>query len=787
MYCRPGVDVPNNDQNPQVFCLPEHCRPTRQGDDVNSAFLPCPNCGFRVDRAATSCPECGHVWLGTASRVQRLSRGDSDSHEPVPVAPRGSASSAAPARHKLAAQRVAEVDVNGGEAVYVRPAVLDAEEDGGHEVARERATGRSMASVAAADKPNVKGAESTAATAPSAVNIRALGTTAANSGACSSRSGPGAEQMRTPSRRLPQAEQTPRCTRTAGVVEGDKLPTGSPVRSGEFEDSVGGGCHLTSSTPLACTTTPRAGTGRSTDLLSTGRATPRIMQRVYCITLDRRGGEQLGVVVSQHDDQTLLIMRVKGGLVGSWNQATPSLTVKPGDRIIGVNDIRGSAKQLLSECEREALLQMTIQRARVLVDPPRMELQRQCATADAAGGDQAAGGGNAVASMEVAPKPWVCSAPGQSSEADEAAGTAEDAQQHSEGAPASLGSVDRHRDRYYGEDALRTLLSKRDALLVRGSWLADLARHQGTLPRRQDLPAGAAWDPEAIFPGSTARSPAPPIEIAAVSHRWLTPEHPDPKGQRLKAIGRLADEYIRANRRDLAIFIDWCSVYQPPRTLDEQASFMQSLCHISLWFAHQHTWKWMFTGTPDGWQVQPYEERGWATFEWAVSQLAAVPERVLQISSSKHMPEDSWSSTIARCALASRQPPVTPDAFAKLLETKSFTDSVDRGLLEATYRHTFGDLMASAEVLDFSFLGWGDDEIKTLAAALPLCESLRRLYLSWNRASDAGAAALATALPHCGRLCKLALAGNPISDGGKLQLKEAWVRAGRPDDQLDLW
>lgn len=516
------------------------------------------------------------------------------------------------------------------------------------------------------------------------------------------------------------------------------------------------------------------------------------MQRVYCITLDRRGGEQLGVVVSQHDDQTLLIMRVKGGLVGSWNQAAPSLMVKPGDRIIGVNDIRGSAQQLLRECEQQAVLQMTIQRARVLIDPTRMELQRQCATADAAGGDHAAGGGSTVAPTEaapnqVAPKPWVCSAPGQSSEADEAAGTAEDAQPHSEGAPASSRSVDRHRDRYHGEDALRSLLLQRDAVLIRGSWLADLARRQGNLPRRQDLPADAAWDPEAIFPGSSARSPIPPIEIAAVSHRWLTPEHPDPKGQRLNAIGRLADEYIRANKRDLAIFIDWCSVYQHPRTDAEQVSFMQSKCHTSLWFAHQHTWKWMFTATPDGWEVQPYEERGWATFEWAVSQLAAVPERVLQFANSKHIPEESWSNTIARCALASRQPPVTPDAFAKLLETKSFTDTVDRGLLETTYRHTFGDLMASAEVLDFSFLSWGDDEIQTLAAALPLCESLRRLYLSWNRAGDAGAAALAAALPQCGRLCKLALAGNPISDGGKLQLKEAWSRAGRPDDQLDLW
>jgi len=257
----------------------------------------------------------------------------------------------------------------------------------------------------------------------------------------------------------------------------------------------------------------------------------------------------------------------------------------------------------------------------------------------------------------------------------------------------------------------------------------------------------------------------------------------------LQLLGRIVEEYIKSGRRDIAIFLDWCSLYQPPRLPEEQASFMQSLCQVSLWYAHRQTWKWMFTALPEGHNAPMYEERGWPTFEWAASQLAAVPERVLDIGrlEPSGTVEEDWAGIVGACALTSREPPAAPDAFARLLESKAFSHSVDRAFLEATYQRTFEDLVGSAEVLDFSFLGWGDEELRRLAAALPLCNGLRRLYLSWNRAGDKGVEALAATLPRCRRLCKLGLAGNPISDEGKLQFKEAWRQAGKQDEQLDLW
>jgi len=279
-----------------------------------------------------------------------------------------------------------------------------------------------------------------------------------------------------------------------------------------------------------------------------------------------------------------------------------------------------------------------------------------------------------------------------------------------------------------------------------------------------------------------------------VSYCWQTPEHPDPGGEQLHLLGCVAAGYTKATHRDIAVFIDWCSLPQPPRSPEEQASFIQSLCHVGLWYGHRQTWKWMLTTPPPsssssaGCQHARYEERGWPTFEWTASQLAGVPERVLDLGRlGQGGGVDDWSGIMAVCAHTSREPPIIPDAFAKLLEEKALTRSVDRAFLEAAYRRLFEDLVASADVLDFSCLGWADEEFGRLAVALPLCRGLRRLYLSWNRAGDAGAEALAAALPCCSRLCKLGLAGNPISDGGKQRFRDAWRRAGKLAEQLDLW
>jgi hypothetical protein len=64
-----------------------------------------------------------------------------------------------------------------------------------------------------------------------------------------------------------------------------------------------------------------------------------------------------------------------------------------------------------------------------------------------------------------------------------------------------------------------------------------------------------------------------------VSHRWLTPSHPDPDGaqlaelrQRLRALP-MPD----ADRASLLVFYDFCSLPQRPRSADEEAGFCRDL------------------------------------------------------------------------------------------------------------------------------------------------------------------------------------------------------------------
>ena len=53
---------------------------------------------------------------------------------------------------------------------------------------------------------------------------------------------------------------------------------------------------------------------------------------------------------------------------------------------------------------------------------------------------------------------------------------------------------------YTSKDSIQKALEGGDTVLLKGSWLVELSKSGGTLPRRQDLPPEAVWDPEALMP-----------------------------------------------------------------------------------------------------------------------------------------------------------------------------------------------------------------------------------------------------------------------------------------------
>lgn len=313
--------------------------------------------------------------------------------------------------------------------------------------------------------------------------------------------------------------------------------------------------------------------------------------------------------------------------------------------------------------------------------------------------------------------------------------------------------------RYCDKDALKAVLDEGDVVLVRGSWLVELYKKRGLLPSRQELP------PEAVCSAQhTLKAP-----IVAISHCWLTPDHPDPHGVQLRVLANLIEAWNRWHQRspesDPAIFIDWCSLYQEPRSAEQHVAFERGMRNVSLWYAHRETQVWLLTKVPEG--VRPYTERGWPTMERAVSQLLTPVDKVLDMGFFERGKD--WPQAIQNCRAVLR-PPRVPDGFAADLQAKVFTKGMDQSLVEKQYRQTFQDIMGSSESLDFSCLQWGDVEAQCLAEAIPLCDRLEQLDLTENKMGDSGTCRIAYAIACCLRLRELRIGCNKIADKGAVEL-----------------
>merc|ERR1712046_264655 len=105
------------------------------------------------------------------------------------------------------------------------------------------------------------------------------------------------------------------------------------------------------------------------------------------------------------------------------------------------------------------------------------------------------------------------------------------------------------------------------------------------------------------------------VHIIALSYCWLTKAHPDPEGEQLRSLVAAieARQSVPALRKfyKLAFFIDWCSLYQEPRSSHQHISMGRALKTMHVWYAHRQVCTWMLTKTPDS--VLAYEERGWTT------------------------------------------------------------------------------------------------------------------------------------------------------------------------------
>ena len=68
---------------------------------------------------------------------------------------------------------------------------------------------------------------------------------------------------------------------------------------------------------------------------------------------------------------------------------------------------------------------------------------------------------------------------------------------------------------------------------------------------------------------------------------WRTKEHPDPNGETLDlVVGALKEMWYKFKLfgvTDVGVIIDWCALFQAPRTRKQQKVFGVDLKGINLW------------------------------------------------------------------------------------------------------------------------------------------------------------------------------------------------------------
>ena len=302
-------------------------------------------------------------------------------------------------------------------------------------------------------------------------------------------------------------------------------------------------------------------------------------------------------------------------------------------------------------------------------------------------------------------------------------------------------------------------------LILRASWLKTLRPEQGDrLPKRGDplppeavitvkelreITAATRWDE------SNGRGCMNALPVIALSHFWRTKEHPDPDGETLALVVKALNENwndFQDNDGDerilgvgeLGVLIDWCALYQSPRSEEEQRVFGQALKGINLWYAHKGTTVWLVTAGTDRVKGLGYWDKGWTSFEFALTMVIKVAN-FSRVADWPQVLDLGADGTYAQATRA-RPPPTEPLAFCGGHEhgARTYTNGADRDAIVApTFRQTMFELLAGAAVLDFSGLNWMDEGVVQLCVVLPLCVQLERLNLWGNKVGDVGAAALA--------------------------------------------
>ena len=280
-------------------------------------------------------------------------------------------------------------------------------------------------------------------------------------------------------------------------------------------------------------------------------------------------------------------------------------------------------------------------------------------------------------------------------------------------------------------DALR----KRDIMLVLPELFFDQWKQRTRLPRRQDVPSKYILDVDLLSDEQLWT-----LEVIAVRYCWVDASHPDPQCYHLQTLNCLLHKFVAGilvvskeyysrssnckftfytwdrvfgsgDGRPVGLFLDWMSVHQQPRSAEEDEVFKRALRSINLWYAHSSTTTWMLTSLPPGVVRANYRDSGW-TFERLVAGLISPAVQLLEIGADVRdeliadgFRDNDYYQLSLRTMPTVRGAPVDPEAFARDVKAKHFTNGADRDkVVIPRYEETFRAVMAAATKIDYDGL-----------------------------------------------------------------------------------
>jgi hypothetical protein len=369
---------------------------------------------------------------------------------------------------------------------------------------------------------------------------------------------------------------------------------------------------------------------------------------------------------------------------------------------------------------------------------------------------------------------------------------------------------ERWRWETYGGSEIEAVLSSGAIVLLDAQWVVNLADSRGVLRPRQALPDEAFLSLSEVQAATSAHASALPI--ICVSHCWLQPDHPDPRGHNLRVLARALKSLLAAeNGRRHAVFYDFCCIHQccrdsrgaPQGTTfqysqkegglaagaigryaSEHGLFKQALGSLGAFYSHPTTMVLMLTAFPSNYKDkklyhlsgnhQPYFGRGWCYCESSWAMMVKGDDLTLDLARMAGSGPIQWEE-LRRMCRQGRKAPVLPSTFDDELTHKAFTNGkTDLPLVGALYRDGFTARFGVATGLQYGEIGWGDPEATALGSLLGAgaSPSLTKLHLGGNSIGDAGACALAKGLSGVPLLKELNLKNNAIGDAGGAALAE---------------